>query len=93
MWQLENIFVVEIDAEYLAYSRIEYFNIKRYMALFFKDYAQKTLSKIWDYRYRLQIVDYIMKNKDIKYNYHDSKTSLMEAVFARGDRRLGDRDR
>ena len=30
-----------------------------------------------------------LKNKDIKYNYHDSKTSLMEAVFARGDRRLG----
>ena len=71
MWQLENIFVVEIDAEYLAYSRIEYFNIKRYMALFFKDYAQKTLSKIWDYRYRLQIVDYIMKNKDIKYIIND----------------------
>lgn len=71
MWQLENIFVVELEAEYGAYSRIEYFNIKRYMSLFFKDYAQKTLSKIWDYRYRLQIVDYIMKNKDIKYIIND----------------------
>ena len=71
MWQLENIFVVELEAEYGAYSRIEYFNIKRYMSLFFKDYAQKTLSKIWDYRYRLQIVDYIMKNKDIKYTIND----------------------
>ena len=30
-----------------------------------------------------------LKNKDIKYNYHDSKTSLMEAVIARGDRRIG----
>lgn len=30
-----------------------------------------------------------LKNGNIKYNYHDSKTSLMEAVFARGDRRLG----
>ena len=30
-----------------------------------------------------------LKNKDIKYNYHDSKTSLMEAVVARGDRRIG----
>lgn len=30
-----------------------------------------------------------LKNRDIKYNYHDSKTSLMEAVLARGDRRLG----
>ena len=71
MWQLENIFVVELEAEYGAYSRIEYFNIKRYMSLFFKDYAKKTLSKIWDYRYRLQIVDYIMKNKDIKYTIND----------------------
>ena len=71
MWQLENIFVVELESEYGAYSRIEYFNIKRYMSLFFKDYAKKTLSKIWDYRYRLQIVDYIMKNKDIKYTIND----------------------
>lgn len=70
-WQLDNIFVVEIDAEYLAYSRIEYFNIKRYMSIFFTQYAEKTLSKIWDYRYRLQIVDYIMKNKDIKYIVND----------------------
>ena len=67
MWQLENIFVVEIEAEYGAYSRIEYFNIKRYISIFFTKYAQKILSKIWDYRYRLQIVDCIMKNKDIKY--------------------------
>lgn len=71
MWQLENIFVVEIEAEYGAYSRIEYFNIKRYISIFFTKYAQKTLSKIWDYRYRLQIVDYIMKNKDIKYIIND----------------------
>lgn len=70
-WQLENIFVVEIEAEYGAYSRIEYFNIKRYISLFFIEYAEKTLSKIWDYRYRLQIVDYIMKNKDIKYIIND----------------------
>ena len=30
-----------------------------------------------------------LKNPNIKYNYHDSKTSLMEAVVARGDRRIG----
>lgn len=71
MWQLENIFVVEIEAEYGAYSRIQYFNIKRYISTFFTQYAEKTLSKIWDYRYRLQIVDYIMKNKDIKYIIND----------------------
>ncbi len=30
-----------------------------------------------------------LKNGNIKYNYHDSKTSLMEAVVARGDRKIG----
>ena len=31
----------------------------------------------------------LLRHGNIKYNYHDSDTSLMEAVFARGDRRLG----
>lgn len=29
-----------------------------------------------------------IRNKNIKFDYHDPKTSLLEAVFARGDRRL-----
>lgn len=29
-----------------------------------------------------------LRNKNIKYNYHDSSTSLMEAVIARGDRKI-----
>ena len=85
MWQLENIFVVEIEAEYGSYSRIEYFNIKRYVSLFFTEYAQKTLSKIWDYRYRLQIVDYIMKNKDIKYIINDR----LRDEIKKGDQKNG----
>jgi len=31
-----------------------------------------------------------LKHKNISYNYHDSKTSFLEGVFARGDRRLSD---
>lgn len=89
MWQLENIFVVEIEAEYGAYSRIEYFNIKRYMSIFFTQYAEKTLSKIWDYRYRLQIVDYIMKNKDIKYIINDRIRDEMLKDESKGERKNG----
>ena len=85
MWQLENIFVVELEAEYGSYSRIEYFNIKRYVSLFFTEYAPKTLSKIWDYRYRLQIVDYIMKNKDIKYIINDR----LRDEIKKGDQKNG----
>ena len=66
-WKLQNIFVVEFETEYLAYSRIEYFNIKKYIAKFFKRYAEETIGNINDYRYKLQIMDYILKNKDIKY--------------------------
>ncbi len=66
-WQLDNIFVVEFETEYGAYSRIEYFNIKRHVAEFFTKYSKSTLANIKDYRYKLQIVDYILKNKDIKY--------------------------
>lgn len=64
-WQLQNIFVVEFETEYLAYSRMEYFNIKRYVAKFFKNYADSTLNRITDYHLKLEIVDYILKNKDI----------------------------
>lgn len=66
-WELRNIFVIEFEAEYLAFSRMEYFNIKRYVLKFFEEYANKSLNNIKDYKYKLQIVDYILKNKDIKY--------------------------
>lgn len=70
-WQLQNIFVVEFETEYGAYSRMQYFNIKRYMARFFIEYANNMLNKIKDYGYKLQIVDSILKNKDIKYVIND----------------------
>ena len=66
-WQLENIFIVEFETSYLEYSRMEYFNIRRYIAKFFINYAKSTLSLIKDYRYKIQIMDYILKNKDIKF--------------------------
>lgn len=65
-WQLENIFVVEFEAEYLAYSRMEYFNIKRYVAKFFQSYSDLTLNKMNDYRFKLQVVDYMLKNKELQ---------------------------
>lgn len=66
-WQLQNIFVVEFESEYGSFSRLEYFNIPRYVLNFFEKYANKTLNTITDYKYKLQIMDYILKNKDIKY--------------------------
>jgi len=34
--------------------------------------------------------DALKKVKGVKYNWHDAKVSMLEAVFARGDRRLGE---
>jgi CRISPR-associated protein Cst1 len=65
-WQLENIFVIEFETEYLGFSRMEYFNITKYIAKFFQKYSQ-LLTGITDYQYKLQIVDNILKNKETKY--------------------------
>lgn len=84
-WQLDNIFVVEFEAEYGAYSRMEYFNIKRYVAEFFTRYSSKTLSRIKDYRYKLQIIDYILKNKDIKYVINERLRDELKEDNPNGD--------
>lgn len=46
---------------------------------------QPTLDKIYE-KQKLLVSE--LKNRNITFNYHDSKTSLLEAVFAKGDRRL-----
>lgn len=77
-WKLNNIFVVEFEAEYLAYSRTEYFNIKKYVAQFFIEYATKSINAIKDYKYRLQLVDCILKNKEMNSVIHDRIREVMQ---------------
>lgn len=83
-WQLQNIFVVEFETEYLSFSRIEYFNIKRYIAEFFTEYSKNSLVLIKDYRYKIQIMDYIMKNKDIKYVINNRLREELNKEFRNG---------
>ena len=42
-----------------------------------------------EYQRRVQLLRSSITNKSIIYNWHDPDTSFLEAVFARGDRRLG----
>ena len=42
-----------------------------------------------EYQRRVALLRGAMRNKSISYNWHDPDTSYLEAVFARGDRRLG----
>lgn len=43
-----------------------------------------------EYLRRVKLLREHMRNKSITYNWHDPETSLLEAAFARGDRRLAD---
>ena len=43
-----------------------------------------------EYRRRVELLRGAMRERAITYNWHDPETSLLEAVFARGDRRLAD---
>lgn len=48
--------------------------------------AQDSLEALAEKQRRLK--DVLRPVKGVKYNYHDARTSFLEAVFARGDRRL-----
>lgn len=47
--------------------------------------AQDTIDEL---REKQKLLRHIIKNKQIKYDWHDPELSLLEAAFARGDRRL-----
>ena len=53
----------------------------------FQWFAQNDLEEIRRKQFLLK--DEIKKYKNITLNYHDAKTGTIEAVFARGDRRVG----
>jgi hypothetical protein len=42
-----------------------------------------------EYQRRVKLLREHMKNRSIRYDWHDADMSYMEAVLARGDRRLG----
>ena len=43
-----------------------------------------------EYQRRVKLLREHMRGRSIRYNWHDSQTSFLEAVFARGDRRVAD---
>ena len=48
------------------------------------------MARFEDVNEKINAVKDAIKSKCIVYNYHEQKTSIMESVFARGDRRLCD---
>ena len=56
----------------------------------FTPFQWAPMARIEDVNEKINAVKDSIKSKCIVYNYHEQKTSVMESVFARGDRRLCD---
>lgn len=54
----------------------------------FTPFEFEAQDSIEELRRKQKLIMDSLTTKKISYNYHDSKTSLLEAVFSRGDRRL-----
>ncbi|EGT3846256.1 type I-B CRISPR-associated protein Cas8b1/Cst1 [Clostridioides difficile] len=68
-WQLRNILFVEFKASIDSKKcKINYFNIPTYLAKFFTDkYANKKIQSIYDYKLKSNILDLLLKNRDLKH--------------------------
>lgn len=56
----------------------------------FTPFQWAPMARIQEVNEKINAVKDSIKSKCITYNYHEQKTSVMESVFARGDRRLCD---
>ena len=56
----------------------------------FTPFQWTPMARLQDVNEKINAVKDSIKSKCIVYNYHEQKTSIMESVFARGDRRLCD---
>lgn len=56
----------------------------------FTPFQWAPMARLQDVNEKINAVKDSIKSKCIVYNYHEQKTSIMESVFARGDRRLCD---
>ena len=56
----------------------------------FTPFQWTPMARLQDVNEKIDAVKDSIKSKCIVYNYHEQKTSIMESVFARGDRRLCD---
>ncbi|HBF0727855.1 TPA: type I-B CRISPR-associated protein Cas8b1/Cst1 [Clostridioides difficile] len=68
-WQLRNILFVEFKASIDSKKcKINYFNIPTYLAKLFTDkYANKKIQSIYDYKLKSNVLDLLLKNRDLKH--------------------------
>lgn len=67
IWTLENILFIEFSADYNSKKcKLNYFNISKPIAIYFKDYAKKDFEKVKDKQFKKDMVSLILNNKAIK---------------------------
>lgn len=68
-WQLQNILFVEFKASIEAKKcKMNYFNMPTYLAKFFvNEKNSKLIQSIYNQRFKANIVDILLKNKDLKH--------------------------
>ena len=95
-WLLDNILFVEINADYNSKScKLNYFNIPKPIAQYFKEHAQQDLGKIADNGFKNNLINLILSDKAIKnevYNFEKGKkdTTIVNDLTALVDAKLRD---
>ncbi|MDI3311610.1 MAG: type I-B CRISPR-associated protein Cas8b1/Cst1 [Thermoanaerobacterium sp.] len=66
IWTLQNILFVEFNGQYQSKkSNLKYMYISKFTAKYFINYSSDTLGRIRDYRFKVELMDGILDNKDL----------------------------
>jgi CRISPR-associated protein Cst1 len=77
VWQLQNILYVEFNAIYRGGCKLNYLNIPKYLALFFK-HKYDLLDSIKDEKFKMKLLDELLQKRDIKYSINDKLRELIK---------------
>lgn len=78
VWQLQNILYVEFYSDYDAKGcKLNYLNIPKYLALFFK-HKYDLLDSIKDEKFKMKLLDDLLGKRDIKYSINDKLRELIK---------------
>lgn len=81
VWQLQNILYVEFNSNYTSKNcKMNYFNIPKYIAEFFKDKSD-ILNSIKEERFKAKIVEDIFRNRDLKFSIDEKLRTILHQGY------------
>ena len=85
-WQLRNILFVEFKASIDSKKcKINYFNIPTYLAKFFVK-ENKKIQSIYDYKLKSNVLDLILKSKDLKHLINNTLRNIVKSNLERNNK-------